>query len=259
MVGIFDSGLGGLTALARLRIRRPDLDILYYGDTARVPYGTRSPAIIERYAVRALDFLIREGADRILIACGTVSSVALPRLARRYDVPLWGVVEPAARAAVRLTRNHRIGILGTEATIRSLAFENAVRRYGNAILYPVACPLFVSLAENGFTHPHDRVAREAAHAYLDPLRDRQPDTLILGCTHFPLLAAHISRVLPAAKLVGAGEAAADALCDSLPPVGHGETRCYVSDDPGRFAAGASRFLGYSLPCPVQLHRGDVTL
>lgn len=251
MLGVFDSGLGGLTALWELRRLRPDLDIAYFGDTARVPYGTRSPDMICRWAEGALRFLASKGAEAILVACGTVSSVALPRLAGKFSIPLIGVVEPAALAAHRLSRRRVIGIIGTEATVRSRAFEAALRRLGGVATVSLACPLFVSLAENGFTDPADPVTRAAAEYYLAPLRDAGIDTLILGCTHFPLLAPHIQRVLPGVRLVGAGEAAAAALVAAHPRVGHGELEVYVSDAPAHFAKAAARLLGAPLPVNVQ--------
>lgn len=251
MIGVFDSGLGGLTALWELRRLRPDLDIVYFGDTAHVPYGTRSPGMIRRFAGEAIDFLSGLGAEAILVACGTVSSVALPDLRKHTACPLFGVVEPAAEAAYRVSRSKHIGILATEATVHSRAFEGALRAIGTVATRSVACPLFVSLAENGFTAPSDPVARAAAEHYLAPLRGSDLDTLILGCTHFPLLASHIQRVLPHARLIGAGEAAAAALVATLPRVGHGELTVYASDAPDRFEATAAGILGTSLPVHVQ--------
>lgn len=251
MIGVFDSGLGGLTALWELRRLRPDLDIVYFGDTAHVPYGTRSPEMIRRFAGEAIGFLSGLGAEAILVACGTVSSVALPLLESRAACPLFGVVEPAADAAYRLSRNRHIGILATEATVQSHAFEDALRRLGPVATRSIACPLFVSLAENGFTAPDDPVARAAAEHYLAPLRGSDLDTLILGCTHFPLLAAHIHRALPGVRLIGAGEAAAAALVATMPRVGHGELTVYASDAPERFRSSAARILGTPLPVDVQ--------
>lgn len=253
MIGVFDSGLGGLTALWELRRLRPDLDILYFADTAHIPYGSRSPEAVRRYASEAIGFLTARGAEAILVACGTVSSVALPALAAQFSCPLYGVVEPAARAAYRLSRSKRIGILATEATVRSHAFESALRTIGSVTTRAVACPLFVSLVENGFTSPRDPVASAAAMHYLAPLRTSDPDTILLGCTHFPLLASHVRRILPRAQLVGAGEAAAAELAAARPRVGHGELAIYVSDAPARFAATAAVLLGAPLPVPVQLY------
>lgn len=251
MLGVFDSGLGGLTALCELRRLRPDLDILYFGDTARVPYGTRSRETIIRYAREALGFLVSRGTDAILVACGTVSSVALPYLAPAFPVPLIGVVEPAALLAYHASKNRSIGIIATEATVESRAFETALHRLGRVTTCSLACPLFVSLAENGFTSPGDPVAREAVRHYLPPLRKTGIDTLILGCTHFPLLAPQISAALPGVRLIGAGEAAAAAMVAANPKVGHGELEVYISDAPARFEKEAERLLGAPLPTKVQ--------
>ena len=251
MIGVFDSGLGGLTALCELRRLRPDLDITYFGDTARVPYGTRSPDMICRWAEGALRFLASRGAEAILVACGTVSSVALPRLSEKFSIPLIGVVDPAAIVAYRLSRRRVIGVIGTEATVRSRAFESALHSLGRVATVSVACPLFVSLAENGFTDPADPVTRAAAEHYLAPLRRAGIDIHILGCTHFPLLAPHIQRALPDVRLIGAGEAAAAALVAGNPRVGHGELDVFVSDAPAHFAKEAARLLGAPLPVNVQ--------
>lgn len=244
MIGIFDSGVGGLTALWELRRLRPDLDIVYFGDTAHVPYGTRSPEMIRRFAGEAVGFLSGLGAEAILVACGTVSSVALPALSEHTGCPLFGVVEPAAEVAYRVSKNKKIGILATEATVGSGAFDRALRRLGPVVTRSLACPLFVSLAENGFTAPDDPVARAAAEHYLAPLRESALDTLILGCTHFPLLAAHIHRVLPGVRLIGAGEAAAAVL---VPVSGMGNSRCSPAMHPTVLKRQPQGFL--APPCP----------
>ncbi len=249
MIGVFDSGLGGLTAVAELRRYRPDLDIVYFGDTAHLPYGTRSPESIYRLAREALAFLASEGADAILVACGTVSSVALSRLESAISIPLLGVVEPAVHLALHYTKNNIVGILATTATIESHAFQDALHR-GKVATHAVACPLFVPLVENGFTSLGDPIATPAIAHYLAPLRESHADTVILGCTHFPLLAHGIRAYLPHVRLVGAGEAAAAALVATQPRVGHGETQIYVSDAPTSFTISAERFLGYPLPCRV---------
>ena len=254
MIGIYDSGLGGLTALRELRIRRRDLDILYFGDTAHLPYGTRSAQTVLRYARLAISFLTSHGADSILVACGTVSSVALPTLQAETQIPLMGVVTPAAEVAYALSHTKKIGVIATDATVRSGAFETALRNLGGVTPLSRACPLLVSLVENGFTGQNDPVARAACEYYLLPLQKANIDTLILGCTHFPLLAHHIHRALPQVTLVGAGEAAAANLLATCPSVGRGQTHLYVSDNPEAFARQATYFLGEELPCPVRLWR-----
>ncbi len=254
MIGIFDSGLGGLTALAELRHHRPDLDITYYADTAHLPYGAKSEEDIRRLTAEGISHLIACGADTILVACGTASSVALPRLTGRYSVPLIGVVEPAAHLARHYTKNNKIGVIGTAATVRSRAFEAALRREASVRVFTAACPLLVHLAENGFTAPHDPVAAAAVAHYLAPLREAGIDTLLLGCTHFPLLAGAIAAYLPHVRLIGAGEAAADALLATRPRVGHGNIRIEVSHSPGDFAAMAERVFSAPLPAPVTLKK-----
>lgn len=259
MIGIFDSGVGGLTALRELRRLRPDLDVIYYADTAHLPYGTRSHGDVTRLVRRALARLTALGAEGVLVACGTASSVALPHLGGEVKVPLWGVVAPAAEAAWRHSKSKRIGILATEATIRTRAFEKAVAACGSALTVARACPLLVSLAEYGFTAPTDPVAQAAVAHYLAPLARAKVDSIILGCTHFPLLAGAISRYLPHARLIGAGEESAAALCATHPRVGHGALAVYVSGDPNSFGAQAARILGAPLPCPVLQLAGEKDL
>ncbi len=212
MIGVFDSGLGGLTALKELHRLTPGEELIYFGDTGRVPYGTKSAGIITKFALQDAAFLISQGVDAILVACGTVSTTALPVLRDRFAVPIIGVVEPAARAAAAATENGRIGIIGTTATIRSGAFERAVRSVSpDAELISQDCPLFVPLVESGFVGRDCSIARLACEHYLARLRQSGIDTLILGCTHYPLLAPIIAELLPGVRLINTGEAAADAL------------------------------------------------
>ncbi len=250
MIGVYDSGLGGLTALVELRRYRPDLDIHYYADTAHLPYGARSPDDLERLATDAISYLIRRGADAVLIACGTVSSVVLPKIAPRFSVPLVGVVESAAEAAIRVTMSQCIGIIATEATVRSRTFERSLREKARVATHSVACPLFVPLAENGFTGRNDPIASAAVAHYLSSFKNTDVDTLILGCTHFSHLAAPIAAYLPHVRLIGTGEAAADALIATRPRVGHGRLTIEVSDAPETFGRGAEKLLGAPLPCRV---------
>lgn len=247
MIGVFDSGLGGLTALREAQRLMPDHDFVYFGDTGRVPYGTRSAETITRYTAQCLRFLDGKRVDAVLAACGTVSSVALDRLQRDYFFPIVGVVKPAAAAAAAATRNGRIGVIGTGATIASRSFEKRLKALDGTIeTMSVACPLLVPLVENGFIAPDDDVALPAVRRYLAPLREFGIDTLILGCTHFPLLADVIRTVLPAVTLINSGQEAARALADTVPRGGEsGHTTFYVSDNPDNFSAVASLFLGES--------------
>ena len=251
MIGIFDSGLGGLSALRELRLRRPDLDILYYADTAHLPYGNKSREKILAYAHDALSRMTSLGAEVILIACGTVSSVALPALQALFSIPLYGVILPTARLAYHISQNKRIGIVATRATIQSRAFETALAHCGYAHTYAIPCPLWVPLVEEGVFDLHSPLARSAVEHYLSPLKDTNIDTLILGCTHFSHLAPHITRLFPHISLVGAGEAAAAELCSTCPKVGRGESALYTTDNPTGFEKMASRLLGAPLQHSVK--------
>ena len=254
MIGIFDSGLGGLTALAEARKLLPNADFIYFGDTGRVPYGTRSNDTIVRYATQIMHFLAEMRVDAVLSACGTVSSVALDSLRAFCQIPLVGVIEPTAEEAVRATKNGRIGVIGTGATIKSGAFERAIARLdGNAKTMGEACPLFVPLVENGFIKEDDSVTLEVARRYLSPIEKFGADTLILGCTHFPIIADCISRVLPGVTLINSGLEAAKALATQAPAhsrEGNGTLTCYVSDNPENFRDIASVFLGERFDAPM---------
>lgn len=246
MIGIFDSGLGGLTALKELRELCPECDIVYFGDTGRVPYGTRSKEILYRYADEDVRFLLSKGAVRILAACGTVSSVALPVIEGSYPVKITGVVLPAAREGVAATKNKRIGVIGTGATISSGAFAREIKAIDpECEVMEVACPLFVPLVENGFIGEECELTHLAVREYLCGIRDFGADVLILGCTHFPIIASHIAAYLgDGVTLINSGSAAAREL--SIEAAAHkGEGRCdiYVSDSPASFEAVAKIFLG----------------
>jgi len=254
-IGVFDSGLGGLTGFRALKRRLPDYPLIYFGDTARVPYGTKTEDCIRRYARQDIRFLLTHSVSAILIACGTVSSVALPFLKDRYPVPLTGVVEPAARAACKIAsaREGKVLVLGTDATVRSRSFEQALLALDNRLsIRQQACPLFVPLAENLRTGRGDPAATAAAHAYLDPYLDFKPDVILLGCTHFPLLSEIIADVFPEPVLISAGEEAAAELADAIRKRDRSddsgerpeaEDRFFTSGDPDQFGRDASAFLG----------------
>jgi glutamate racemase len=187
-IGVFDSGVGGLTVVRALRAVLPGEDIIYLGDTARVPYGSKSPRTVERYSLTCQQFLLDRGVKLVLIACNTASATALPALAAASPVPVIGAVEPGASRALMATRNNHIGVIGTLATVRSEAYAKAIAAHDpRAKVTAVACPLLVPLAEEGWTG--DDIARLVARRYLTPLfaADPQIDTLVLGCTHYPLL------------------------------------------------------------------------
>lgn len=255
MIGIFDSGLGGLTALREAVRLLPGRDIVYFGDTGRIPYGTRSPETIIRYARQDMRFLCGEGVDVVLAACGTVSSTALDTLREEFDLPIVGVVEGAAEAAVRATKNGRVGVIATGATVSSGAFSRTMGALDPRVeVTSVACPLLVSLVENGYTADDDPVVELVLRDYLASIRAAEVDTLILGCTHFPILAGAISRQLPGVKLINSGAEAAALLAKKTPPAAEGESgkiRYFVSDSVPGFARLASVFLGETIGAEVK--------
>jgi glutamate racemase len=244
-IGIFDSGVGGLTVQRALLDALPGVETLYLGDTARVPYGTKSAETVTAYSLRNARFLARHGIDLLVVACNTASAVALPALRAELSVPVVGVVEPGARVAARASRSGRIGVIGTQGTVASGAYQAAIRRERpDARVTARACPLFVPLAEEGWTDPSDEVVRGVARRYLGPVRDAGVDTLVLGCTHYPLLAAAIAAELPGVALVDSAAAVAAEVRDAFAGgPGAADHRFFVTDAPDRFLAVAGRFLG----------------
>jgi glutamate racemase len=193
-IGVFDSGIGGLTVVKALRDLLPNENITYLGDTARVPYGPKSAETVQRYATELATMLIKENAKALVVACNTVSSVAIPLLTEKFPVPVIGVIEPGARAALDVSRNRHIGVIGTRATIRSGAYEKALRAAdGTVQVSSQSCPLLVPLIEEGLLN--DDVTDRMILRYLEPLMNAEIDTLVLGCTHYPLLTGAIGRVL----------------------------------------------------------------
>jgi glutamate racemase len=248
-IGIFDSGVGGLTVQRAILAALPGADTLYLGDTARVPYGSKSAATVTQYSLRNAAFLTGQGIDLLVVACNTASAVALPALRAALDVPVLGVVEPGARAAAAATRSGRVGVIGTAGTVASGAYQAALAalRPGVEVLAR-ACPLFVPLAEEGWTDPADEVVRGVAARYLEPLRAERVDTLVLGCTHYPLLKAAIAAALPGVCLVDSAETVAAEVAARFPALAGsaGAHRFFVTDAPARFLAVAGRFLGQAV-------------
>ena len=244
MIGVFDSGMGGLTAIKQIITMMPNEDIIYFGDTGRVPYGTRSKDTIIKYSRQDVRFLLSRGVDAVLIACGTVSANAIDILREEFDVPMFGVVEAAAEKACGLTENGRVGIIGTNATVKSGAYVKHIERICPDIeTVSTPCPLFVPLVENGFTDPDDQITYLTAQRYLEDIKASGADTLILGCTHYPIIAPVISKVLPGVKLVNTGAEAAKRLFERVDSKGgNGKIEYYVSDDVSSFKAAASTFL-----------------
>jgi len=252
-VGIFDSGVGGLTVLREIIRTLPQEDTIYFGDTARVPYGTKSPETVTRYAREITSFLIRRDIKLLVVACNTASAVALPTLKRLFSIPVVGVIEPGARRAVEVSRSDRIGVIGTAGTIRSSAYTRAIKRLNPAAeVLTKACPLFVPLAEEGWTE--NQVARLTALTYLQELKDAGVDTLVLGCTHYPLLKPLIADVMGAGvTLVDSAAETARTVAEILagkncmrPDTETGNHHYYVSDIPAGFIRVGNRFLGERL-------------
>jgi len=245
-IGIFDSGVGGLTVQRALLETLPGADTIYLGDTARVPYGTKSAATVTAYSLRNARVLQERGIDLLVVACNTASAVALPALRAALPVPVLGVVEPGARAAARASRSGRIGIIGTTGTIGSGAYQAAIRLLrADAEVVARACPLLVPLAEEGWTDPDDEVVRGVVRRYLAPLAAERIDTLVLGCTHYPLLREAIAAALPGVTLVDSAETVAAEVLALLPGLeGRSASHQFlVTDTPEKFLAVAGRFLG----------------
>jgi len=258
-IGVFDSGIGGLTVVHEIMRQLPVESIVYFGDTARVPYGPKSPDTVCRYSREISGLLRRQDVKAIVVACNTATAHALPVLREELPIPVIGVVEPGARAAVRASGGGHIGVIGTAGTIRSGAYERAIRAMDPKARITVrACPLFVPLVEEGWIdHP---VTRQVAEEYLQPLIDEGIDALVLGCTHYPLLKTLLANVLgPAVSLIdSAAETAAElhhVLCNEGLTAPDGATpthRFIASDDPLQFLQLGQRFLGDAIEA-VEIH------
>lgn len=252
-IGIFDSGIGGLTVVRQVRRALPQEDIVYLGDTARVPYGTKSPGTVIRFACEDTQFLADRGVKAVVVACNTASAWAIPALKERFGIPIFGVIEPGAIRAITCTRSRKIGVIGTAATIRSQAYVRSIHaRDVNAKVFCRACPLLVPLVEEGWTNR--AVTRMILGAYLSPLIRRGIDTLVLGCTHYPLLKQAIRSVSRGKlTLVDSAESCAKFLATELesrrllrrPSGSEGILRPFVTDDVAKFEMLARRFLGGS--------------
>jgi len=248
-IGVFDSGIGGLTVVHEIMMRLPNEDIVYLGDTARLPYGTKSPETVLRFSRENLAFLKRKNVKMLVVACNTASSVAVPKLKEEEALPLVGVLLPGARAAARATRTKRVGVIGTTATIRSGAYEDALWQLDSKIkIWSRACPLFVPLVEEGWIE--EEITHLAAKRYLDPIAEFGADALVLGCTHYPVIKGVIS------KVVGEGIALVDSAQETAAEVERvldakgmrnapdrlGTITVYVTDIPYQFKEVGERFL-----------------
>jgi len=252
-IGIFDSGIGGLTVLREVARRLPGEDLLYLGDTARVPYGTKSAATVQRYAQACTRVLLEEHIKLLVVACNTASAYALDTLRATLPIPVIGVIEPGARAAARRTQNGCIGVIGTAGTISSEAYSRAIAGFQpGARVFTRACPLFVPLAEEGWVT--GEIPEGIARAYLTQLLECGIDILVLGCTHYPLLRATIAAVAgEEVILVDSAEETARVVEETLDQMqlhadgpAPGAHRFLVTDDPARFNMAAEHFLGQQM-------------
>jgi len=252
-IGIFDSGIGGLTVARAIYERLPHESTVYFGDTARVPYGPKSPETVRRYSLEILDWLLGQNVKAVVIACNTSTAHALETLQQHSPVPVMGVIDPGARAAASASAAGPIGVIGTAGTIASNAYARAIqRRLPDARVEQQACPLFVPLVEEGwFEHP---AAELIAREYLEPLRQAQVDALVLGCTNYPLLKPLLQRVMgPGVRLIDSGEETAAVVGHVLdrnqltaPEGARATHRFAVSDDEARFRHVGARFIGERL-------------
>jgi glutamate racemase len=249
-IGIFDSGVGGLTVLKEIVKVLPQEDTIYLGDTARVPYGTKSPETVIRYSHQIARYLLSRDIKLLVVACNTASAVALASLQKEFPIPIVGVIEPGAHAATDVTASGKVGVIGTAATIASSAYTKAIKRINPDIeVVTRACPLFVPLAEEGWVD--NEVARMTARMYLSDLKEQHVDTLVLGCTHYPILKGVIGEVMgPEVTLVDSAEQTALTVSrilaeqDLLRPKGElGNHHYYVTDIPAGFIRVGNRFLG----------------
>lgn len=263
-IGIFDSGVGGLTVLKELVARLPDEDIIYLGDTARVPYGIRSPDTIVRYSFENTRFLLSQDIKMLVIACNTASAISLEAVKNEFPIPVIGVLEPGARAAVSATRSGKVGVIGTEATIGSRAYEKAIKNLNGEIeVHGLPCPLFVPLAEEGWID--NDVAELVAGKYLSRLRETGIDTLVLGCTHYPLLKKVINRVMgQGITLIDSATETASEVTEVIARLNmkrsgpaRANRKYFVTDSPVRFEKIGKLFLGYSGLFAEQVNVGGV--
>jgi len=258
-IGIFDSGLGGLTVVKAVNRLLPDEDIIYLGDTARFPYGNKSKSTIEKYSLEISEFLIHKGVKMIIIACNTASSLGIEAVRKEYDLPVLGVIGPGARTAIKATKNRKIGVIGTRATINSGSYIKALKLVDPHIeIFSIPTPLLVPLAEEGWNDSD--ITKKVAEIYLASLREKEIDTLILGCTHYPLIKKMISGILSDnVKLVDSAEALAleakqtliekqMAQADRKP----GEIKYYTTDTPESFIETGSRLIDLDLGSAEQV-------
>jgi glutamate racemase len=260
-IGVFDSGIGGLTVVKRLASTLPNENIIYFGDTARVPYGSKSNSTVIEYSIQNTKFLLQKNIKALVVACNTASSIAIPDLKKMFDIPIIGMIEPGSRMALSKTHNKKIGVIGTRATISNLAYSKEIKRLNEkAEVFEKPCPLFVPLAEEGWIK--HRATYEIAEEYLKELREEEIDTLVLGCTHYPILTEVIQKVIGLnVSLIDSGVASSELIKLELEKFNLisdsgtiGSQEYYVSDIPAKFKEVAELFLGREID---HVHKVDL--
>jgi glutamate racemase len=260
-IGVFDSGIGGLTVVKRLASTLPHENIIYFGDTARVPYGSKSNSTVIEYSIQNTKFLLQKNIKALVVACNTASSIAIPDLKKVFDIPIIGMIEPGSQMALSKTRNNKIGVIGTRATIGNLAYSKEIKRLNNkSEVFEKPCPLFVPLAEEGWILK--KATLEIAREYLSEFGQLGIDTLVLGCTHYPILSETIQKVVGSnVQLIDSGVASSEiikAQLEKLDLLSDAETdgvqEYYVSDIPAKFKEVAELFLGREID---HVHKVDL--
>ena len=260
-IGVFDSGIGGLTVARSIIQKMPNENIIYFGDTAHLPYGTKSDKQIRQFVMDDVHFLEQFDIKALVIACNTADSVARKTVQEHFtDLPIFGVIKPASKRAAAMTRNNRIGIMATPATVRTGAYVEKIHKYNpQAEVFQLACPLLVPLVENSRYKAEDPVVKIVLNEYLDQLREKDVDTIVLGCTHYPLLEEAVRTFVPEMTVISSSEAAAQTLLEGLQrddldrKDGTARYRYYVSDDPEHFTDNARIFMGDDFTGKAELH------
>ena len=260
-IGVFDSGIGGLTVVKRLASTLSNENIIYFGDTARVPYGSKSNSTVIEYSIQNTKFLLQKNIKALVVACNTASSIAIPDLKKMFDIPIIGMIEPGSRMALQQSHNKKIGVIGTRATISNLAYSKEIKKMNNkAEVFEKPCPLFVPLAEEGWIK--HQATYEIAEEYLKELREDDIDTLVLGCTHYPILSEVIQKVIGSkVSMIDSGVASSELIKMELEKFNllsdsksTGGQEYYVSDIPAKFKEVAELFLGREID---HVHKVDL--